>query len=312
MAFYVIRAGDQYFSSGGGWVNTSGLCDTATWVGDPDKAWCTSSIEHAEAVANYNGGWPESLDEVKGNPQAENQSRNLQEDDKVTNGTTEQRRRAVRVKRRTTPPSGNYTPKPLTDDYSDRQEAIHKGTAKAAAYLHLAGGAFLGAVQTFFRRTFLSFVAAFALLGGMILAGIGYAISLGFMPQELFPDGQSIGDLYQGLVQWFATAQPWQLWGCAIAIALAVMVQSYQSWSIYTIAAGRRQAKSGGKAIFSTMIHRFLFWAVSSLIWYLDFQAISGVSFAAGIAGVALWLWAAFPSEIAAMILQIQKSAVEE
>jgi len=229
----------------------------------------------------------------------------------MTNGTTK-KRRVLRVKHRTTPTSSTPTPKPPKDDYTDRQEAIHKGTAKAAAYLHLAGGAFLGAVQTFFRRTFLSFVAAFALLGGMILAGIGYAISLGFMPQELFPDGQSIGDLYQGLVQWFATAQPWQLWGCAIAIALAVMVQSYQSWSIYTIENAIAASKTGGKSIFSNRLHRFLFYIVAGLVWYLDFETISGVSFAAGVAGFALWLWAAFPSEIAAMILQIQKSAKDD
>ncbi len=246
------------------------------------------------------------------NPQAENQSRNLQEDDEMPNRTTDQRRRAVKVKRRVAPTSANYTPKPPKDDYSDRQEAIHKGTAKAASYLHLAGGAFLGVAQTCFRRTFLSFVAAFALIGGMILASIGYAISLGFMPQQLFPDNQSIGQLYQGLVQWLGTAQPWQLWGCAIAAFLAVVVQCFQSWSIYTIQNGVAASKAGGKSIFSNRLHRFLFYVVAGLVWYLDFETISGVSFAAGVAGFALWLWAAFPSEIAAMILQIQKASKDD
>ena len=221
------------------------------------------------------------------------------------------RRRVVRLKPKDSKPSTTLN-KLQRDDYTDRQEAIHRGTAKAASYLHLAGGAFLGVAQTCFRRTFLSFVAAFALIGGMILASIGYAISLGFMPQSLFPDGQSIGQLYQGLVEWFATAQPWQLWGCAIAAFLAVVVQCFQSWSIYTIQSGVAASKAGGKSIFSNRLHRFLFYIVAGLVWYLDFETISGVSFAAGVAGFSLWLWAAFPSEIAAMILQIQKSAKDD
>jgi hypothetical protein len=374
MTFYLIQAGDQYFSSGGSWVNDSGLCDKATWVSDLGSAWCTSSIEHAEAVASYNGGWVMSLEDAQRDydtfnkpsnghaekdisfwdgmaerwrdvaqmadedyrtakdPQASLMYRSSaktarrglarskrkadeirkkqQEDEEMSNGTAKPRR--LKVKTRPTSVSSQVTRQPTKDHYTERQEQIHKATAQGASYLHLVGGTFLGVIQSFFKRTFLSVVAAGALLGGMVLAGIGYAIAMDFMPQSLFPDNQSIGNAYQALIQWFQTAQTWQKWGFTVAMFLSVIVQCYQSWSIYTLLNGVNASKQGGKSIFSNRLHRFLFYVVTGFVWWLDFQAIGGVSFAGGVVGLALWVWAAFPSEIAAMILQIQKAAKED
>lgn len=54
--FYVIKKGNKYFSSGGAYVNSSGLCNGVRWVSDVNQAWATSSIEDAQAVADHNGG----------------------------------------------------------------------------------------------------------------------------------------------------------------------------------------------------------------------------------------------------------------
>ncbi len=56
--YYVIRKGSSYFSSNG-YVNTSGRCDSATWVSDREMATAVSSYEFAQTIASVHGGSPE-------------------------------------------------------------------------------------------------------------------------------------------------------------------------------------------------------------------------------------------------------------
>jgi len=52
---YVIEKDGKYFNSNRGYINTSGSCSTPGW-GSLDNAMGTSSIEHAQAIANIHGG----------------------------------------------------------------------------------------------------------------------------------------------------------------------------------------------------------------------------------------------------------------
>ena len=53
--FYVIKKGQKYFKSNG-YVNSSGCCDTATWVATSGQAYGTSSKEKAVQIARVHGG----------------------------------------------------------------------------------------------------------------------------------------------------------------------------------------------------------------------------------------------------------------
>lgn len=56
--WYTVKKDGKYFKSNG-YVNSSGRCDTHTWVASKQLAWSTSSLEDAQTVADYNGGEPE-------------------------------------------------------------------------------------------------------------------------------------------------------------------------------------------------------------------------------------------------------------
>ena len=53
--FYVIKKDGKYFKANG-YVNSSGLCDTATWVDRAGDSWATSSKDEADNVARLHGG----------------------------------------------------------------------------------------------------------------------------------------------------------------------------------------------------------------------------------------------------------------
>ena len=58
MGFYIIKKNDKYFSSGGGYVNSSGLFDTHQWIASQSQAFGTGCLEHAQDIANRYGGKP--------------------------------------------------------------------------------------------------------------------------------------------------------------------------------------------------------------------------------------------------------------
>ena len=65
--FYVVKKGAKYFK-GNGYVNTSGQCDTVTWVDRAGDSWATSSKADADTVAQVHGGTAIPYNTVKGTP----------------------------------------------------------------------------------------------------------------------------------------------------------------------------------------------------------------------------------------------------
>ena len=54
---YIISRNGEYFTSGSsGYVNSTGYCQTPTWVPSIHAAWGTTSKDLAESVVSFHGG----------------------------------------------------------------------------------------------------------------------------------------------------------------------------------------------------------------------------------------------------------------